>query len=306
VGSDRADALHIAAAALIQGHYPYHALTYLGNPITPLPGAVLLAVPFLLIGNVSLQNLLWLALFLGLGQWFFRSRSASVACVLLLLGGSAANLDDFVVGGDFFTNILYVCIAVGMVLAVHDGGHARWKQVAAAIFLGLAINSRPVYIVVVPLLIAYALQRSGRDRALRLMLISGAVATLLSLPFYLYDPAHFSPLHIRSKLVFLPVWLHADLLLPALALLISCSAFLVHLTRERVFLFTAMSLLVMFGPPAIMGWFFRPFTIDGWFALSLFSAPAVFCSLWILMKYERSTAPLRTRMPDEAIASVSS
>ena len=50
-GTDRADALDVTDAALLAGRPVYDTLTYLGNPPTPLPGAVLLAAPFHLIGS---------------------------------------------------------------------------------------------------------------------------------------------------------------------------------------------------------------------------------------------------------------
>lgn len=298
-GSDRGDALRLAASALLHGHYPYRAQTYLGNPITPLPGAVLLAMPFVLIGNVSLENLFWLALFLWFARWFFGNRSAAVAFLLLVLGGSAANLDDFVVGGDFLINAFYVCIAMAIVIAVNDGVSAGWKQIAAAVFLGVAVDSRPVYIVVVPLLVAYVWQRCDRAAALRLLVISAIVAASLSVPFYLYDPLHFSPLHVTEELDLLPAWLRAAWLLPTLALLISCVGFAVRLTRTRVFLLAGISLLAMFGPPAILGWSFAPFTADGWLTLSLLSVPAMFLSLWILAEFEKNTAFLRSGATDQ-------
>jgi hypothetical protein len=58
-GSDRDDALLDATSALLRGEFPYSRPTYLGNPITPLPGALLLAVPFVLAGNAALANALW-------------------------------------------------------------------------------------------------------------------------------------------------------------------------------------------------------------------------------------------------------
>src|SRR2546426_7380654 len=45
-GSDRDDALNVALQTLLVGHYPYGATTYLGNPPTPMPGALILALPF--------------------------------------------------------------------------------------------------------------------------------------------------------------------------------------------------------------------------------------------------------------------
>lgn len=59
-GSDRDDALNTAIAAVLHGEYPYARTTYLGNPITPLPGA-LLALPFWLLGNSAFQAVAWLA-----------------------------------------------------------------------------------------------------------------------------------------------------------------------------------------------------------------------------------------------------
>src|SRR5689334_12248535 len=76
-GSDRDDALLDATAALLRGEYPYSRPTYLGNPITPLPGALLLAIPFVVIGNVALANFFWCgALFLALRWWLGDSRPA--------------------------------------------------------------------------------------------------------------------------------------------------------------------------------------------------------------------------------------
>lgn len=292
-GSDRADALRISASALVHGHFPYRATTYLGNPITPLPGAIIFATPFFLLGKVSVQNLLWLALFLLFGAWYFRSRSSAIIYTLILLGASASNLDDFVVGGDFVVNAFYVCVAMALVIASHEQIRALWRPIAAAAFLGLAIDSRPIYIVVVPLLVAYVLQHRGWRSAIRLLLVSGAVALSLSLPFYLYDPAHFSPLHLRDKLDFFPNWFHAVWIVPALALPVSCSGFWIRLTRSRVFLLTGFSLLVMLDPPAMMAWFLAPFTLWAWLQLSLLSIPAIFLSLCILAKFEQSAHSFR-------------
>ena len=62
-GSDSDDALNIAANELMHGRYPYSPRTYLDNPISPMPGAVLLAVPFVLLGSSVYQNLFWLFVF---------------------------------------------------------------------------------------------------------------------------------------------------------------------------------------------------------------------------------------------------
>ena len=63
-GSDSDDALNLATRALLHGEYPYRIRTYLGSPATYLPGSLLLAVPFVLLGNAAYQDLFWLAAFL--------------------------------------------------------------------------------------------------------------------------------------------------------------------------------------------------------------------------------------------------
>ena len=72
VGSDREDALRIELNAVRHHQYPYGTHTFLGNPPTPLPGAMLLAALFFTIGHIAWQNFLWLALFFLFAVHFFR------------------------------------------------------------------------------------------------------------------------------------------------------------------------------------------------------------------------------------------
>ena len=292
-GSDRDDALRVASLSLTHGRYLYHATTYLDNRITPLPGAVLLAVPFFLLGNVSLQNAFWLAIFLGFCCWFFRDRSTALIYVFLMLGVSAMSLDDFVVGGDFVVNAMYVAVAVALVLATHKIDVPLWRQIAAEVFLGLAVDSRPVYVIVFPLLLAYLWQHRERSTAIRALLVAGSVAALLSVPFYLHDPASFAPLHIRHKLDFIPAKYHAEVIFPALGLLASCAGFLIPLSRQRVYLLIGVSLFFIVGLPGLAEWFFFPFTLAGWYGLSLLNLPALFISLWIFSKFQENGCALR-------------
>ena len=49
-GSDDDDALNLGALALLTGRFPYSQTTYLGNALHHLPGAFVLAVPFVILG----------------------------------------------------------------------------------------------------------------------------------------------------------------------------------------------------------------------------------------------------------------
>ena len=59
-GSDRDEALQVGGEALLAGEYPYYQRTFLDNPISPMPGSILAALPFAAVGQAGLQNLLWL------------------------------------------------------------------------------------------------------------------------------------------------------------------------------------------------------------------------------------------------------
>ncbi len=75
-GSDRDEALDQATTSLLRGEYPYYQVTYLNNPITPLPGALLLAAPFVALTGSSIGQIpVWLAIFmLVLRRWLFDDR----------------------------------------------------------------------------------------------------------------------------------------------------------------------------------------------------------------------------------------
>src|SRR5260370_38096939 len=62
-GSGGDDGLNLGVNELLNGRHPYSVRTYLDNPISPLPGAILLAIPFVLVGSSAYQNLFWLGVF---------------------------------------------------------------------------------------------------------------------------------------------------------------------------------------------------------------------------------------------------
>lgn len=119
-GSDADDALNLAANELLRGRYPFYVETYLHNPIGIFPGALLLALPFILFGNSALQNLFWLAAF-----FFAASRSVSswrLGLLLLwaLLLFSPVVMQQVVTGTDDLANSIYVLLF--MLLLAKWGG----------------------------------------------------------------------------------------------------------------------------------------------------------------------------------------
>ncbi len=285
-GSDRENQLAVADRQLLHFQYPYSARTYLGQPITAGPGGVMLALPFYLMGRVSIQNLVWLAALVVFCLKFFRYRATAMAYLLILILGSAGALDDFVVGGDLAISTIYVCIGVCVFLWTFDENPNGWQHYAVGVFLGLALSSRAIFAVIPPLLLAYLLQHGKRSAAIRSIAIPAIVALGVTLPFFLYDPKGFTPLQLAHKVgdTGLPAqFVHPlAVILPVLGILVACTGFFVRLTIARVLLIAGLALATIAFPPiGIFG------LISGESEyLSYDLIASVFLIMWALNRFE--------------------
>lgn len=246
-GSDRADALDAAIRAVLAGHAPYAALTYLGNPPTPLPGALILASPFHLIGASALQNLLWAPLFALFSPAMVGTRRVATAFVVSLLLLSPGAMQDFVTGGDYLVNALYVALALHWAMRANEGSRAL-SRLASGAFFALSLSSRAIYVIEVPILLAFTVQSGGARRGVERALWLALCLILINGPFLLGDPARFPLFLSESKIRYFPPWLHAGLALPAVSLTIAASAFFMRLTPGRAFGISALALAPLFLP----------------------------------------------------------
>jgi hypothetical protein len=204
VGSDRANALDVALGELAAGRYPYAATTYLGNPITPLPGALLLAAPFrILAGTAAWQNVVWTAVLLPLLNGGWRLRPGPTLLWLLTVAGGLEVWREFLIGDDLVTGAVPALAAVLWTLRAAPPRPAPAGSVrvltAAAVALGVTTCTRPhLALVVVIVAVAVGL-RAGRRRGLLVGGVAGAVWVVLIGPFLLGGTARFSPLHVAAK-----------------------------------------------------------------------------------------------------------
>ena len=214
-GADDDDALNIAVGAILKGDYPYYTLTYLGNTIHHFAGSFLLATPFVLIGNSALQNIFWLGLFIlalkkETGSW---SKSLSWFWTMSLI--SAVVLSSVVTGTALFTNALYVMLGLYWLIRSE-------KKLIPAIFWGICLASRANFLLIMPLALGWLAQRYGWRYALKIISISMATILVLTVPFYLYDPAHFTPLEAANRLTSLnSIIPHAGLATGIITLIVS-------------------------------------------------------------------------------------
>jgi len=201
IGSDRDEALNIAGCRLLAGQYPYYERTPLGGAITPLPGAILLALPFVLLGNSAYQNLFWLLLFLYATTRYLKDRASALILLYVALALSPAIQYEYISGGDVLSNAIYVTVLVLLVIRAYAAGAGakRW-QVAGCLLLGIGLASRPNFYLLLPLLFVLLGQQSGLKAALAGCGLAILASLAVILPFYLYDPAGFSPLTAGNKL----------------------------------------------------------------------------------------------------------
>ena len=199
-GSDADDALVVAAGEMLRGHYPYTPSTYLGNPISPMPGAVFLAIPFVIVWAIHLQNIFWLTVFFLVYRHYERSSIPALGLVWAVLALSPTLTQNIVTGADYASNTIYILVFMWVLMrTVSDPRSAAWKRIIPAILLGVALSSRSTFMLIMPLFSSALIQNTGWKNAIKYLAISGVTFLAVTLSFWLYDPAGFAPLRIQSE-----------------------------------------------------------------------------------------------------------
>ncbi|MDA1043949.1 MAG: hypothetical protein O3C57_01870 [Verrucomicrobia bacterium] len=197
--SDGDDAIDLVITELCQGHYPYYAKTFLGNPITPMPGSILLALPFYVLGQSALQNIFWLGLFLVLITRYYHHQVA-VVLAFLILCLSPNVLYHVFQGGDYIANGIYLLVFTALLCESARQRRPFWISVLWAMLLGIGLSSRPNFVLIVPLVYMALMSVTSAKAAAMLLVTSLASFSVITLPFLIYDPCGFSPLHTAAKL----------------------------------------------------------------------------------------------------------
>ncbi|MBY0493618.1 MAG: hypothetical protein K2Y23_05345 [Cyanobacteria bacterium] len=185
-GSDDDDAHNVGVTAVLAGESPYDRQTYLGNALHQLPGSYVIAAPFVLIGTSALQNLVCLPLFFVSIR--SRSRDPRTAPVLawLVVLLSPAVLHHVVTGSSYSWNAIWVLLGISWIWQ-------RPRSLAAALFCGVAMCSRPNFLLLLAPLYAAMARTHPRHFAVRAVGLASVTAATLALPFY-FASTSFGPL----------------------------------------------------------------------------------------------------------------
>jgi hypothetical protein len=292
--SDREDALNKWLWALQQGRFPYFERTFQGTRLSPMPGAAFLALPAYVIGRSGLQNLFWLPAFVYYARNFFIVRETQVLFAGIFLLACPGAMQDFVTGGDYLVNCLYVLIAVDLVGSVYRRTSTGWLQrLGVCLFFSFCISSRQNYALAVPVLAAFILQHGGARRMVEFLGLTALFCAAINLPFYLYSPADFPLFHQISKFDFIPPGVHAPVVFPTLAAALAIGSFALRMTRARVYGMIAMSFVPLFLlPPAFWLWRFGP--LQWIFIETAYCLPVtIFAGVWLLTKWRAPVVPAK-------------
>jgi hypothetical protein len=193
-GSDRDDALNLATWELLKGNFPYYGRTYLGNYITPMPGSLVLAAPFVLLGDCAWQSFFWLLAFLLVARRITGHLGRSLILLWVCLSLSPVVLHELVTGGDLLANGIYVLVFVVWLFESTASSSSAWKRAVPAILLGIGLSSRANFALVLPLVFSAMARNAGWKAAVGYLAVTCATLVGTTLPFYLYEPASFTPL----------------------------------------------------------------------------------------------------------------
>ena len=246
-GSDRDDDAAIVADAISHGRWPYDQRTYLGNPLTHLPGAGILAIPFETLGGIEYQTPVWLAV---MSIVVVRRRGSHLALILLAsLATVPAVWHEIVIGGDLIANSIYVTLAASLVILL--ARRLTLATLGASFVLGLTLSSRPNFWLIGLFAIVVVWRQFGIRPAVTTGVTAAAALAAATLPWWLYDPQGFTPFHIGHKIDVLGVSQPVSVIVTTMAAAIAVGAVIVITRTDRTMTAAAISQVAFFAIPGI-------------------------------------------------------
>lgn len=198
-GSDADEALFVGTSEIIAGRFPYRPKTYLGNWISPMPGAMLLAIPFVLMKFLAAQNVFWLGAFYAAARHYLKSAVWALALLWTILIFSPTVFQNLATAADYTANTIYVLVAMWlMVKLISIDDAPEWKKLLPTVLFGVGLSSRSNFIILTPLLFSALVQNAGLKAAIKYSAIAGAVSLLVTVPFWLYEPSGFAPFLVQA------------------------------------------------------------------------------------------------------------
>ena len=195
-GSDADDAIDVGARALLRGEIPVLRPYLSGKPDLPVPWCVAARGAVRRGGDECTSRVVLAGCLLLFARHLIGDARIALVALWVMVGLSPVVVQELLVGTDHLANAIYVLIpATMLVRSVHPGEHARRRSLVWAALLGVALSSRPNFALLLPLVLGSLTQAAGFATAVRLTAVAALAYAVVTVPFFLFDPAGFSPLY---------------------------------------------------------------------------------------------------------------
>ena len=199
--SDRNEGLEMAVTRMFHGKTPYYPINDTAGPLSLMPGSILLAAPFVPLGNSGYQNIFWLSIFIFGSVLFFKNRVLALYLLVVPSLLSFAFTYEFVSGGDLIANAIFVTVGFLLVFKTIDQSPSKdWKWVLACMFLGVCLASRANFLMLLPIFSTTIWNVCGFKKAFLASFVTFSTFLIVVIPFYLIDPEKFTPLRSSNKI----------------------------------------------------------------------------------------------------------
>lgn len=180
--NDNDEALEAWIHALFSGTYPYEARSNLGNLITPFPFLPLYSIPYYILGDVAIQNVVNIFILL----YILRGLSSNRDQLKFGLVASFISLPLYyflLIQSDHFT--VATLTALGIYL-LHKN-----KFTAGSMLFGCLIASKGYVWLFIPTTLYYIKYTEGYREMIKSTLIYILISSIFILPFVLWNPHVF-------------------------------------------------------------------------------------------------------------------
>lgn len=221
------------------GNYPYYAKSHLGNNPGPMPVYFLIALPFYLIGELSILSFLGYGLFIFLMMKRLESKS-EVKFLLFYLATSVYVLWEITTRSNVFTNSVLILVLLNEYLNFRHS--TKLKFIILALLTGFLLSTRSIFVIVYIVFFLSSLINKETSLKKLSLFITIAVISFVStfLPFILiFKNAFFlaNPFIIQSSVLVPQIYTFGFILISVLL------AFFVRNKADKFF-YSGLSLFV--------------------------------------------------------------
>jgi hypothetical protein len=164
--------------------------------------------------------MIWLFVLIFLLRYYVGDARSALALFVVLFVACPCTARELLNGSDYLANGIWALGA--LLLAERFDRLSGGARVAGALATGVLLCSRVTFVAVLPVFAAVVWRRNGAGRAAAYCSLVALAFLCLTVPFYLYDPDGYSPIHVvRFVGRFGLLWPHAATVLTVATLLVA-------------------------------------------------------------------------------------